>query len=111
MITITDKAAKELNNRVATEAGAIGVRLTITTTGCSGHSYKMEHVFEKSEADDEYEHNGARLFIPIAQSLNFVGTEIDYLEDRMESRFDIRNPNADNSCGCGESFSLKENRP
>ena len=108
MITITDKAAEELKKRMAMGEGAIGVRLSITTKGCSGNSYKMEHVFEESADDDKFEHNGAILYVPIAQSLNFFGTEIEFISDKFESRFDIRNPNAESACGCGESFALKK---
>lgn len=108
MITITDLAAEELKKRTAMNSDAIGVRLSVTNTGCSGHSYKMEHVFESDEADDKFEHNGAVLYVPKAHTLFVLGTEIDYKEDKLASTFVFNNPNADSMCGCGESFSVKK---
>lgn len=108
LITITDKAAEELKKRTALNTDAIGVRLSVTNTGCSGHRYKMEHVFEENPADDRLEHKGAFLYIPKAHTLFVIGTEIDYREDGLASAFVFNNPNADSTCGCGESFSVKD---
>jgi iron-sulfur cluster assembly protein len=110
MITITDKAAEELKKKTALGKDALGVRLSITETGCSGHSYKMEHVTEDNGQDDHFEQDGAVLFVPKTQLLFLMGTEVDYKEDKLQSGFIFRNPNADSACGCGESFSLKKDR-
>jgi iron-sulfur cluster assembly accessory protein len=107
MIIITDSAAKELLKRTEMDNKAIGVRLSITSTGCSGHQYKMEHVYEESKEDDKYTKDGATLYVPMMQSWMMAGTTIDYLNDKLESRFNFVNPNADSACGCGESFSIK----
>jgi iron-sulfur cluster assembly protein len=106
MITITDRAAEELRNKTEIEDGAIAIRLSITETGCSGNSYKMEHVFEESDSDDKFEQGGATLYVPKTQIMFLIGTEIDYNEDKFASGFVFNNPNADSACGCGESFSL-----
>ncbi len=111
LVTITDKGAEELKKRTAMNPDAIGVRLSVTNTGCSGHSYKMEHVFEEDAADDKFEHNGAVLYIPKAHTLYVIGTEVDYREDDLASTFVFNNPNADSTCGCGESFSVKPGEP
>lgn len=107
LLTITDEAAKELKNRMAMNPDAIGVRLSVTNTGCSGHKYKMEHVFEESPADDRFEHDGAILYIPKAHTLFVAGMEIDYRQDKIASSFVFNNPNASATCGCGESFSVE----
>ncbi|PJB69265.1 MAG: iron-sulfur cluster assembly accessory protein [Alphaproteobacteria bacterium CG_4_9_14_3_um_filter_47_13] len=107
LITITDRAAEELKKRTAMNADAIGVRLSVTNTGCSGHKYKMEHVFEESPADDGFEHAGAKLYIPKMSTLFLVGMEIDYKDDNLASTFIFKNPNAESTCGCGESFKVK----
>ena len=109
MITMTDIAAEELKRRTALADGAIGVRLSTRTTGCSGNSYQMEHVFEESPADDKFEHNGAVLYVPKTEWM-LLGTEIDFKEDKFESGFVYNNPNAENSCGCGESFMVNEDK-
>lgn len=108
LITMTDLAADELKKRMALDDAAIGVRLSVTNTGCSGHRYKMEHVFETSAADDRFAHNGAVLYVPKSHILFLIGTEIDYRQDGLESTFVFNNPNAESSCGCGESFSVKK---
>lgn len=110
IVTITDRAAEELKKRTAMGEGAIGVRLSVTDKGCSGHKYKMEHVFEESAADDKIEHNGAVLFIPKMHTLFVIGLEIDYSEDDLAATFVFNNPNAESMCGCGESFSVKPSR-
>lgn len=107
MIVITDKAAEELKRRTALGQGAVGVRLSVTNTGCSGHKYKMEHVFAEDPGDDKFTHNGAVLYVPQSHTLFVVGTEIDYREEGLSSGFVFRNPNAQETCGCGESFSVE----
>ncbi len=106
MITITDKAAAELKRRTALGENAIGVRLSVTNTGCSGHAYKMEHAFEKKDSEDKFEKDGAVLFVPKMHMLMLLGTEIDYVEDKFNSAFTYTNPNATGQCGCGESFQV-----
>ena len=106
MITITDEAATELKRRTALGEGAIGVRLSVTNTGCSGHAYKMEHAYEQSDKEDRFEANGAVLFIPKKDMLMLLGTVIDYKEDKFNSAFTYTNPNATGQCGCGESFQV-----
>lgn len=107
-ITITDRAERELKARMAINPNAVGVRLSITNTGCSGHSYKMEHVFEITDNDDKIEQNGAVLVVSKADSLGLFGMEIDFEDGKMASMFVFNNPNATAQCGCGESFSLPE---
>jgi iron-sulfur cluster assembly protein len=108
LISITDHAAEELKKRMAMNPDAIGVRLSVTNTGCSGHSYKMEHVFEEDTNDDVVRKDGAVLYIPKAHSLFLLGTEMDYKQDSLASTFVFNNPNAEGLCGCGESFSIKK---
>lgn len=111
LLTITDQAAEELKKRTAMNDAAIGVRLSVTNTGCSGHKYKMEHVFEEDPKDDKFEHNGAALYVPKTHTLFLIGMEIDYQQDKLASNFVFNNPNAESMCGCGESFSVKTDRP
>jgi iron-sulfur cluster assembly accessory protein len=107
MITMTDYAAKEIIKRTQLGEGAIGVRLSIKETGCSGNSYQMEHVFKEDSGDDKFEHNGAVLFVPKTQTWMLIGMEMDYRVDKLEEGFVYNNPNAENACGCGESFTIK----
>ncbi|HIF26604.1 MAG TPA: iron-sulfur cluster assembly accessory protein [Micavibrio sp.] len=110
LISVTDRAAEELAKRTGLNPAAIGIRLMVTNTGCSGHSYKMEHVTEESDKDDKFAHENAIIFVPKEQLLYLIGTEIDFKEDGLASNFVFNNPNAEGTCGCGESFNLKIER-
>ncbi len=110
MITITDKAAKAISDKTALKDGAVGLRLTIKSTGCSGHSYKMEHVMaEDLAADDKFTHNGAVLYVPKIHSWMLLGVEVDYAVEDMKEGFTFKNPNETGRCGCGESFTVSGN--
>ena len=107
-VNITDKAVEHIIAKTAINADAIGVRLTVATTGCSGNSYKMEHVFEETlDKDDKFEKDGATLFIPKMHSWMLFGTQIDYEEGDLKSGFVFTNPNESARCGCGESFTVE----
>jgi iron-sulfur cluster assembly protein len=106
-INITDAAAKAIIEKTALKEGAIGLRLKVTTIGCSGNSYVMEHVMEEDlDADERFDEGEARLYIPKINSWMLIGTEIDYEEGDMGAGFTFTNPNEAGRCGCGESFSV-----
>jgi len=107
-VKITPKAVEKIIEKTALNSDAIGVRLTIASTGCSGHSYKMEHVLEEAgDQDDKFEPDGAALYIPKIHSWMLFGTEIDFEEDALKSGFVFTNPNEAGRCGCGESFTVE----
>jgi len=107
-VKITDNAVKHIIEKTKLNQDAIGVRLTVATTGCSGNSYKMEHVLEETlEMDDKFEKDGATLYVPKMHSWMLFGTEIDYEEGDLKSGFVFSNPNEAGRCGCGESFTVE----
>lgn len=107
-VQISDSAVKAIKEKTALNSDAVGVRLTVKTTGCSGNSYVMEHVLEENnEADDRFEKDGAVLYIPKMHSWMLFGTEIDYEETALSSGFVFTNPNEAGRCGCGESFTVE----
>jgi iron-sulfur cluster assembly protein len=110
-LKITDKAADELKRRNDMGEGAIGIRLSVTNTGCSGHQYKMEHVFEESAEDDKTVAGDTALYTPKSQLMMLLGVVVDFEEGKFGSNFTFNNPNADNACGCGESFQIKPADP
>ncbi|WP_435641620.1 HesB/IscA family protein [Micavibrio aeruginosavorus] len=105
-IILTDGAVTAIKSKTALKDGAVGLRLTIKSTGCSGNSYKMEHVTEASASDDRFERDGAVLFIPKIHSWMLFGMTIDYEDGEMQSGFTFSNPNETGRCGCGESFTI-----
>lgn len=106
-VEITDVAVEQIKAKTALNSQAVGLRLTVKATGCSGNSYQMEHVMEEDlEKDDKFEKNGAVLYIPKMHSWMLFGTQIDYEEGDLSSGFTFSNPNEAGRCGCGESFTV-----
>lgn len=110
MITLTDRAATELKDLIATENKPnAALRVWVSGGGCSGLSYGMALDDNPPEADDQvFEGNGLKVFID-SLSLNYMsGSSVDYVDDPMGGGFKIENPNAVSSCGCGNSFSTED---
>lgn len=107
-LQMTDEAIEKIIEKTKLNSEAVGVRLTVASTGCSGNSYKMEHVLaEDLDKDDKFEQGGAVLYIPKIHSWMLFGTVVDYEEDPLKSGFVFTNPNESGRCGCGESFTVE----
>lgn len=110
-VKITDAAAKQIMAKTALNDDAIGLRLTIKSTGCSGNSYQMEHVLEEDlSKDDKFEHEGATLYVAKMHSWMLFGVVVDYEEGDLSSGFVFTNPNEAGRCGCGESFTVEHSK-
>ena len=83
---------------------AAGVRVGIRTKGCSGLSYTLEYADEKGAHDEVVEEKGVTVFIDPKATLFIIGTQMDYVADKLQSGFVFTNPNEKGRCGCGESF-------
>lgn len=81
-----------------------GIRIGIRTKGCSGLSYTLEYADEKTAFDEVVEVEGITLLIDPKAIMFILGTEMDYLEEKMQSGFVFKNPNEKGRCGCGKSF-------
>ena len=106
LITATPKALDHLRSLLASEeADATGVRLGVKGGGCSGLSYLLEFGVER-DGDNIVEAQGVRFYLDRKSSIYLKGVELDY-DAGLEGRgFVFGNPNATNTCGCGESFSI-----
>ncbi|UXN04664.1 MULTISPECIES: iron-sulfur cluster insertion protein ErpA [unclassified Bartonella] len=105
-VAVSDSAAKRINIILAKEPDKKALRISVEGGGCSGFSYKYELVDAQNEDDFVIEKNGAQILID-SISLPFIeGSEIDFVDDLMGQSFQINNPNAVSSCGCGTSFSI-----
>ena len=104
-ITVTEEAKAQIKAKTALNQDAVGLRLTIKATGCSGNSYQMEHVLEEDVVqDDKFVFDCAILYVPKVHRWMLFGLEIGYEEEKMKSGFTFTNPNEAGRCGCGESF-------
>ena len=107
ILTITDTAAERVKTLVGkSDTEVIGLRVGISTKGCSGLSYVFEYASEKKKLEEEVSVKGVCIFVDPAAIMFIIGSEMDYVEDRLQSGFVFTNPNETSRCGCGESFSV-----
>ena len=107
-ITFTENAAKRIRSQLAQRGRGIGMRLGVKKVGCSGFAYTFDFADEVRAGDSAFEAHDATLVVD-ANSLPFVdGAKLDFVKEGLKQMFTVDNPNVDNTCGCGESFSLKE---
>ncbi|MEO5337003.1 MAG: iron-sulfur cluster assembly accessory protein [Magnetospirillum sp. WYHS-4] len=104
-LTITEAAAERVRQMIAKRGKpCAGVRIGVRTKGCSGLSYTLEFAEEKNEFDEVVEINGVTVLIDPKATMFIIGTEMDFVTDKLNSGFVFRNPNEKGRCGCGESF-------
>ncbi len=104
-ITLSDAAASRVKEIMGRAGGkVVGVRISVKNTGCAGMSYAMEYASELNPLDEKVEDKDVTILIDPKAVLFLIGTEMDYKTDKFESGFVFKNPNAVDTCGCGESF-------
>jgi iron-sulfur cluster assembly accessory protein len=105
-VEVTDAAARRVATIVAGDAGKTALRVAVEGGGCSGFSYKFDLTAERNDDDVVIEKHGATILIDEMSLIYMGGSVIDFVDDLMGQSFQIRNPNAVASCGCGTSFSI-----
>ena len=104
-IRITPAASERIKGLLAKRGKpAVGVRVGVRTKGCSGLSYSVEYADEIGKFDEIVDAGDFKLLIDPKAVLFLLGTEMDYVEEKLKSGFVFRNPNEKGRCGCGESF-------
>jgi iron-sulfur cluster assembly protein len=107
-ITLTENAAKHIQRQLVKRGKGLALRIGIKKSGCSGFSYIFDYADEIRPDDQLFESHQAKIVVD-TNSLPFVdGSEIDFIKEGLNSTFKFINPNIDNTCGCGDSFSVKE---
>ena len=105
-VTLSERAARRIASILARESDGTALRVSVSGGGCSGFQYGFD--LDRARADDDLvlERDGAIVLID-SVSLPFVGgSEIDFVDDLIGQSFQVKNPNATASCGCGTSFSI-----
>ncbi|MFM7668727.1 MAG: HesB/IscA family protein [Bacteroidota bacterium] len=107
MITVTDTAKKQAI-RLMEDEGKDGyfIRVGVQGGGCSGLMYQLTFDNEDREGDKAFEDNGIKVVVDKKSYLYLIGTILDYSGGLNGKGFVFQNPNADRTCGCGESFSV-----
>ncbi len=106
-MTITEAAAKRIAYLIEQEGDPqLMLRVSVSGGGCSGFRYGFD--FDKQIKDDDhtFERDGVKIVIDEVSLELLGGSELHYVDDLIGSYFEVRNPNASSSCGCGASFSI-----
>jgi len=107
MITVTDSAKKQaLMLMEEDEKDGLFIRVGVEGGGCSGLMYQLTFDNALTESDKTFEDNGVKVVVDKKSFLYLVGTTLDFSGGLNGKGFVFVNPNADRTCGCGESFSI-----
>ena len=107
-IELTESAAKQIQTQLAKRGRGLGLRVGVKKVGCSGFAYTYDYADEVRAGDHLFESFSTKVVVD-ASSLDFLdGSTLDFVRDGLKQAFKFENPNVDATCGCGESFSVKE---
>ena len=107
MVTMNPGAVTKIKELLAEENNPnLKLRMFVQGGGCSGFQYGFTFDEEQNEDDFDFEFDGVHLLVDSMSSQYLQGAEIDYTESLSGSQFNIKNPNAQTTCGCGSSFSM-----
>lgn len=105
-ITLSETAAKHVASQLANRGKGLGIRVGVTTTGCSGMAYVLEFVDKLDDSDQVFEDQGIKIVVDPKSLVYIDGTEMDFVKSGVNEGFQFHNPNVKGECGCGESFSV-----
>ncbi len=106
MITLTEQASSKVRELLEQEGDeALALRVAVRPGGCSGFSYEMFFDADRAADDSVEDFNGVPVVIDPTSSQLLVGATLDYKDGLNQTGFSIDNPNAQRTCGCGQSFS------
>jgi len=105
-VTVSRSAASRINALSQAEGRPVMLRIAVDGGGCSGFQYRFDLV-DAPEADDlRIEQDGAAVLVDELSLALLKGSQIDFVDELAGAQFQVRNPNAKSSCGCGVSFSI-----
>ncbi len=107
-ISLSDRAASHIRTYLAKHGGGIGLRIGVKPTGCSGYKYVVETAENVADTDKTFESRGITIVVDDQSIAYLAGTELDYVQEGLNEGFRFKNPNVDETCGCGESFSISD---
>src|ERR1700761_9432190 len=106
-VKLTEAAATRLAAIMENGEGKYqGVRVGVTNGGCAGMSYTMEYADAAKPFEEVMEDKGVTVFIDPKAILFLIGTELDFVQEKLGARFVFNNPNQTSACGCGESVQI-----
>ena len=106
MITLTDKASTKVSELIKAEGeDGLALRVAVRPGGCSGFSYEMYFDTDIVEGDTKETCGDVQVVVDPSSAMLLDGATLDYSDGLQQAGFSIDNPNAQRSCGCGQSFS------
>ena len=106
MITLTDSAATKVKELIDAEGDpALALRVAVRPGGCSGFSYEMFFDGEIEADDQQVSYGEVKVVVDPTSAQLLTGATLDYKDGLQQAGFSINNPNAQRTCGCGQSFS------
>src|SRR5215831_14312073 len=106
-IVVTENAARRIAVlRTQEQAENAFLRIAVSGGGCSGFQYGFSFDDQRNDDDFLFERDGVTVVVDDVSLGLLNGAEVDFVEDLMGASFQVRNPNAASSCGCGNSFSI-----
>ncbi len=103
-ITLTESARARIQGYLDVDETALGLRLGVAKTGCSGWGYKVDMARGMTPDDTVFDADGIGIYVDAASLPLVDGTQIDFIKQGLNEQFVFRNPNVAGECGCGESF-------
>jgi iron-sulfur cluster assembly accessory protein len=105
-VTLSERAARRIFKILSKEPTGTALRVSVSGGGCSGFQYGFDLDAKRGDDDIVVERDGAVVVIDSVSLPYMGGSEIDFVDDLIGQSFQIHNPNATASCGCGTSFSI-----
>ena len=106
-VSMTEDAVQRLEKLIVLKKKSnLMLRVYVQGGGCSGFQYGFQFEEQKEEDDLEFERDGVKLLVDSMSFQYLMGSEIDFIDDLMGTRFVVSNPNAATTCGCGSSFAM-----
>ncbi len=106
MITLTPTAATKVKSLLEAEGEpGLALRVAVRPGGCSGFSYEMFFDSDVAAEDQTVDYDGVRVVVDPSSATLLTGATLDYKDGLQQAGFAIDNPNAQRTCGCGQSFS------
>jgi len=107
-ITLSESAARHIENQLAKRGRGVGLRLGVKRVGCSGLAYTMDYADQVGDDDVIFESHAAKVIVDREALAYIDGTQIDFRREGLSESFKFDNPNVSATCGCGESFSVEK---
>ena len=108
--SVSSSAVNHLVEMMKSKPGSNGIRISLKDSGCSGYAYNLDYVKDEDPNDYHGNFSGVDVYIKDTSLIFLKGTELDFIQEGVNHNLVFKNPNVENECGCGESFTFS-NKP